>query len=248
MGADWSDVLRELDLWAKAGQIARLWLRDDDAISTTPALDRLMELSAKHHTPILLGVIPMLARPCLVQRLAGCPHITVAMHGIWHQNHAMAGQKKQELPPELGRHAILERLRLGRSRLVGLFGEPAGAWYIPPWNRIAPEAAALLPEVGFTALSCFAAAASGIPALAQRNTHVDLMNWQAGRTGKPPSQVAAELARELARARTEGFRPVGVLAHHLDHDENAWRSLASLLEITSAHANATWVTSGDLMD
>ncbi len=247
MDADWIELRRELDLWSAEGRVARLWLRDDDAVSATPALDRLLALSQLHSAPILLGVIPMLARPCLVRALLDCTHITVAMHGIRHENHAAADERKQELPIALGHEAILSRLKLGRARLTGHFGAAAGGWYIPPWNRIVTEAAALLPQTGFKALSCFSGAGHTIPGLSLHNTHLDLISWRTGRIGKPPSRVGAGLAAELALARADGFRPVGVLAHHLDHDAAAWRSLSGLLTVTSCHPAVSWVAADDLL-
>lgn len=248
MEAEWLDVVRELDRWGEAGRVASLWLRDDDAVNATPELDMLLALSADHQTPIMLGVISMKAGQSLVGRLAAEQLVTVAMHGVNHLNNAKAGQKKEELPPALGPEAILTALKLGRARLVELFGASAGSWYIPPWNRIAPEVARLLPQVGCTGLSCFGHANHGTNALTQRNTHVDLIDWGAGRAGKTSRQVAAELSVQLSRARSEDFRPVGVLAHHLDFDGHAWAAMADMLGATKAHPAARWLAAADLGD
>lgn len=244
----WQDVLSELDCWSAQNRTARLWLRDDDAVSSTPALEQLLALSTLHHAPILLGVVPMLARRCLGERLARCPAVTVAMHGIWHRDHAAAGQKKEELPLQRGRQTIIDALTQGRTRLLRIFGEPAGFWYIPPWNRISRDVAGLLPGIGFAGLSCFAQTDHGIAGLAQRNTHLDLIDWKAARAGKPPHAMATELAAELARARAEGFRPVGVLAHHLAQDDIAWRSLSEMLQVTSGHRAVKWIGADELRD
>lgn len=246
MEADWPDVVRELDRWGEAGRMARLWLRDDDAVTATPALDHLMSLSARHGVPVLLGVIPMLAQQSLARCLLSHPLAAIAMHGVGHFNNAAAGRKKEELPQELGLDAILAALALGRTRLTGLFGPPAATWYIPPWNRIASVVARRLPEAGFAGLSCFANANHGVTELTRRNTHLDLIDWRAGRVGKPTRQVAAELSVQLALARREDFRPVGVLTHHLDHDAQAWASLAGILAATQSHPAARWMAVGDL--
>ena len=41
----WDRLSIELDAWSAAGRAAEFWWRDDDAIDTTPALDRLLSLS-----------------------------------------------------------------------------------------------------------------------------------------------------------------------------------------------------------
>jgi peptidoglycan/xylan/chitin deacetylase (PgdA/CDA1 family) len=246
MRADWLDVIAELDHWGDAGQLARLWLRDDDAVSATPALDDMLSLIERHGAPVLFGVIPMLADESLVQRLARSARASVAMHGITHVNRAAAGQKKQELPPEIDRGTLIAELERGRERLLRLFGPSAGGWYIPPWNRISPQVARALPLAGFVALSCFGATDHGVDGLIQRNTHVDLIDWGAGRSGKPARRVAAELVAALVWARIEGYRPVGVLTHHLDHDASATASLSGLLETIDAHPAARWIAADEL--
>src|SRR4029450_2060394 len=61
----WPDLDAELDAWAKAGRRAPLWWRDDDAARTTPALERLLALHARHGVPLALAVIPGRAEPSL---------------------------------------------------------------------------------------------------------------------------------------------------------------------------------------
>lgn len=244
-----ADALKaELDRWGEAEREARLWLRDDDAVEPTPALDRLLGLIRDHDVPCLLAVIPTLATEALAERVAGEPLLRAAMHGISHANHAPAGRKSEETPAERGLDRIRDELSIARTRLLSLFGEAAGRWYVPPWNRIGREAAALLPMIGFRAISAFGSqplAAS--PALAELNTHVDLMDWKGGRIGRAFPAVAADLARELALARTEGFRPVGLLAHHLAHDAEAWRTLDAVLRLVERHRGARWHAADDLL-
>ncbi|MGO7418364.1 polysaccharide deacetylase, partial [Rhizobium ruizarguesonis] len=38
----WDPLRRELDLWQAAGRVARFWLRDDDAVEPTLALEMLI--------------------------------------------------------------------------------------------------------------------------------------------------------------------------------------------------------------
>jgi hypothetical protein len=246
-GADFAVVMQELDHWSSAGQPARLWLRDDDAHQPTPALDRLLGCLAIHRTPCLLAVIPQLAGGALASRLASEPLVHVAVHGARHINHAPPGRKSEETPDERGFAVNMADLKEARARLCELFGPSAGDWYVPPWNRIGSATAAGLPGLGFRAVSTFRTRHLGVPGLRELNTHVDLMDWKGGRTGKSAGDVATELASELARARAESFRPVGILAHHLVHDETAWSTLGAMLDCVHAHPAARWQTADALV-
>ena len=51
----------ELQHWQEAGQRPRLFLRDDDAISDTPALRRLIGLCEQHNVPLLLAAVSVVS-------------------------------------------------------------------------------------------------------------------------------------------------------------------------------------------
>ncbi|TGT79958.1 polysaccharide deacetylase, partial [Mesorhizobium sp. M8A.F.Ca.ET.161.01.1.1] len=95
----WQPLVEELARWQRAGRKADFWLRDDDAVDPTPALDRLLDLTDEFAVPVTLAVIPALTDEKLVAQLDGAPHATVAIHGWAHRNHAPGDQKKQELGP-----------------------------------------------------------------------------------------------------------------------------------------------------
>ncbi len=44
-------LYRELQRWRDAGRVARLWLRDDDAIEPTAALERLLAETKNYGIP-----------------------------------------------------------------------------------------------------------------------------------------------------------------------------------------------------
>src|SRR5882762_9167952 len=77
----WRSLDAELDLWAAQGRIARLWLRDDDAVEPSPALDRLLAVCNGHGVPLLLAIIPAGAGLALAQRLAGEANVLPCQHG-----------------------------------------------------------------------------------------------------------------------------------------------------------------------
>src|SRR5579872_2203932 len=154
----WGALEAELDIWQSAGRTASFWWRDDDAITRTRALDRLLALS--EDAPIALAVVPGYAERALAERLADIPAVTVLQHGWRHINHAPAGERKSELGAHRPLGQRLEQLRLGWERLRSLFGPRALGVLVPPWNRIAPDLVARLPELGLHGLSISGARSS----------------------------------------------------------------------------------------
>jgi hypothetical protein len=73
--ANWADLAAELDRWEKAGRVADLWWRDDDAVAATPQLDALLHLAGE--VPVALAVIPALARPELAEAVRGRPGVAL---------------------------------------------------------------------------------------------------------------------------------------------------------------------------
>ena len=222
----------ELARWRRAGLTPRIWLRDDDATRPTAALDRLLALTNLYRAPVLLAIIPEPAERSLAGRLAGEALVTPAVHGCAHRNHAPPDAKKTELTENAsGRDVgcVVGELASGRARLRDHYGTRLSPMLVPPWNRISPAVAAEIAAVGFSALSLFGwvETAGGLPHL---NTHVDLMDWRSGRIGHRPAGVTATLAARLAEARLRGGAPVGLLTHHLVHDDTAWSVLGTLLE------------------
>lgn len=244
--ADWEDVRTELDRWSAAGRNACLWVRDDDAMAPTPELERLLRLLSRHRLPALLSVIPMRAEPTLPAMIGGFPLVEIAMHGAWHRNHAPVGRALEETAPDRGRSVIVAELADARTRLRDLFGTSAGRWYVPPWHRISARVAELLPDLGFEGLSTFDTMRHGCPRLVERNTHVDLIDWDGGK-GRSVEAVARALATALAHARADGARPLGILTHHLEHDETAWSALAALLAVTTGHPAVRWISPSSML-
>lgn len=232
-------LLAELDRCAGEGRRFTFWLRDDDAVTTTPALDRLMSLAATFDIPLVLAVIPVPAEPELARSLAGA-RTRVALHGFAHANHAGPGEKKQELGPHRPTDAVLDELARGRDRLDALFPGRTAAMLVPPWNRIAADLIAHLPGLDLRWLSAFGPEPPFAPAdnLMQIDCQLDIMDWRARRS-HPADALAARLT-ELVRQRRRNPGPIGILTHHLVHDEAAWTFLAELFRLTAGHGAATW--------
>src|SRR6187455_2517934 len=96
MQADWSLLTKELSLWSKAGLTPQLWLRDDDAVAPSQALDRLLALCDRYDTPLVLAVIPEPTGEELADHLHDNTLVSIAVHGWRHLNYAPADEKKQE--------------------------------------------------------------------------------------------------------------------------------------------------------
>lgn len=235
--ADWAPLIAALDDWHATGAVARFWLRDDDAVEPTPALERLLALSSVHRVPMTLAVIPAHADPALVPIVIDHPDVSVALHGWSHDNHAPQGEKKQELGSHRPAGMVVDELGAGLDRLLDLFGEGFVPVLVPPWNRIDKG---LLPElagVGIRALSVFGPEKPG--AVASINTHADIMDWHGTRGCRPTADIVADVVRRMDEMpRTGGT--MGLLTHHLVHDEAAWQFIEGMFAATSGHPACRW--------
>lgn len=236
-------VLAALDRFQQGGRTARFWLRDDDAVAPTAALDRYLALTSRAGVPVTLAVIPQDTGAALDVRLAGEADVTVALHGWSHVNHAGPGEKKQEL----GRHRpvdlVISELKAGFETLSDLHEDRFIPMLVPPWNRISPDILPHLQPLGLTCLSVFGPEKPG--PLPQINTHVDVMDWHGTRGGRDAAVLLSEVALRL-ETMAEG-QSVGILTHHLVHDAAVGVFLEQLVALTSGHAGCAWVSARDLM-
>lgn len=246
----WQALAHELDHWSASGRTIGLWLRDDDTVAPSPALDRLSDLAERFAAPVLLAIIPLLAEPALATALRRMPLLRPCQHGSSHRNHAPAGSKKSEFGAERAAVDVDADIAQGQHSLTDLLGDTVLPIFVPPWNRIAQSHAARLDALGFAGLSCFRdyrLGPDGGPRLL--NTHVDIMDWHGGRIGRPAADILAELVALLAeRRRNEaGDSELGLLLHHRDHDETAWSVLSDILAVTAAHPAVRMIDPGQLV-
>lgn len=233
---------RALDARAARGAPVRLWWRDDDATAPTPALNRLLDIAARYGVPVTLAVIPQTTGPALAQRLDSAPLANVAVHGWSHANHAPATEKKQELGAHRPAEVVLRELSDGLHKLSDLHGQRMVPVLVPPWNRIAPSVLQGLESTGFRVASVFGRAEA--EPLPQINTHVDLIDWRGTRGGRPVPDLMADLVATLAQP---GDEPIGILSHHLVHDDAAWTFLEVLFKATRDHPGCRWAGLHDLL-
>lgn len=242
----WTLLRDELDAWAEAGRSATLWWRDDDAVTWTPALYRLVQMGRAASVPLALAVIPAEADSRLSARLLREPHVRVLQHGYTHRNHAGSGEKKSEYASLRTLPEMTVDLCLGWLRLAELFGGQALPVLVPPWNRMAAAGVAALAGLGYRGLSMFGPRRRDHEdiGLAWINTHVDIVDWRGGRGFVGEQRALDALVGHLRMRRlgqVDAAEPTGVLTHHLDHDDGCWTFLERLVAATGRHPAAQWL-------
>ena len=239
--AQMTPLLHALNKRKNAGKPVKFWLRDDDAVQPTKPLEDLLTLTTRYAIPLTLAVIPAHSTNALAQRLVKDNNVAVAVHGWSHHNHAPVDEKKQEL----GLHRPLDEIRSELARGYTVLAERYAANFVPllvpPWNRIDPAIVKELPELGFQGLSTFGVATAG--SFATVNTHVDIIDWKGTRGGRDVNELVDELVETIERTQI----PIGILTHHLVHDDAAWQFLQQLFSITSTHNGAKWVPVNNLL-
>jgi len=222
--AAWAPAGNALDRAAAGGRTVRFWLRDDDCVAVTPALDRLTALCSAAGMPILLAVIPESAEPGLADWVAVHPAVTPCQHGFAHRNHAAPGERACELAGTRSVGSVLDELERGRARLRAMFGRRASDILVPPWNRIDADLVAHLPRLGFRALSTFGPTPEQDAGIRRLDSDLDIIDWRHGRVGRPLDDLSRKLAGLVALQDV-----VGILTHHLAHDATAWAALEEML-------------------
>lgn len=238
-------LLEALSQWSDAGRVATFWLRDDDAVIPTPALERLLTITGRFNIPATLAVIPAGTGEALAGRLAGEADISVAVHGWSHTNYAMRDKKKQELGTDRPMELVLGELHRGFETLRALHPARFVPLLVPPWNRIDASLVPHLRMLGFRALSVYGPEKQA--ALPLVNTHVDVMDWHGTRGGRDAAELVAEIVARLSDMAEHGGS-MGLLTHHLVHDEAVWSFLEGLFAATAGHPACRWVPVSDLID
>ncbi len=235
----------EIDFWRAEDRKVRFFLRDDDAVSDTPPLRKLVELSKRSDTPILLAIIPKMADKSLAKLVQETPLVTPAAHGYAHISHTPQGYKPCELDRFRPLEVVIEEMKAARAKLAGLVGEGISALLVPPWNRIHEEIIPHVGDAGFAGISAKGWQRDPTP-VPMVNVHMDIIHWSGGVTGRDREWIYLNLAENLEAARKSGWKPVGILTHHLVHDDRAWDSLEAIFEIAK-QCEAKWIAADDLL-
>ena len=228
---DWTLLDTALKNMRDRGREPVLWWRDDDAAEATPQLDRLLGLAETFGAEIGIAAVPSKVHLSLAERLREQPGASILVHGYAHANHAPGTEKKAEFGPARDVAVMESEVRAGLRHLKGICG---------PVLRIRP---ALEPDSagthsasargGYVGLSTFRDRPSAQPApgLRQVNAHLDPIDWHGSRSLADVPALVAVLADAIrGRALRPGpIEPLGLLTHHLVHDEAIWSFCEELL-------------------
>jgi hypothetical protein len=261
MDDHWDPVRRELEIWSQRGLRARFWVRDDDAHELTAQLERLQSLASQHNIIVGLAIIPGKLRENLRNYVrSGHSHFHPMCHGWKHVNY---GPKTR--PAEFGRDRPLASLIEDAQWAYTSFTHSFRAQqpiFVPPFNRATLAFIRALPQIGFAAFSSMPSTyerqwvglqarfnsgmAISMPRLApvpRIDVHVDPIDW-IERTALDRRIIATNIVRQLRARRNSGKytgAPIGLLTHHLDHDEAIWRVCSELLALLRPHKAVEFV-------
>jgi hypothetical protein len=230
----WWRLGLELGRWRRAGQRPVLWWRDDDAREVTPQFRRLLVHVTRADLPLCLAVIPEGLDPELCAVVAPYVRIAVLQHGVTHLNAAGAFPSEFAFTDEPKK--VAQRLAEGWSRLDG-FARRLPV-YVPPWNTLTPNVMAALAQSGHRRVSAW----NGLAQPGRVDAHLDLLRWRGGPrfAGREPILGRLTALLEWRRRRRLWDEPIGLLTHHLVHDEAAWRFLDELLLFRPLQEDVQW--------
>lgn len=250
---DWHPLQDELQTWQADNLRLPLWWRDDDAVTVTPELDQLVAMADELELPVHLAVIPRDADADLATYVRGNPWLVPVVHGWAHQNHAPATEKKAEFRLHRPVMDVVADAQRGMVRLQDMFGDQLCPMFVPPWNRISPEIAEHLPDLGLRILSTATPrkARLAVPGMEQINTHLDPIDWKGSRGLMPPEVLVArtvDLLRDRREGRADNSEPFGVLTHHLVHDPDIWAFTRDILRHLLDGPGYVWTATEVLKD
>ena len=234
-----AQLAHELGVWRRAARTARLWWRDDDTRGASPALHRLLALADRHAAPLTLAVIPNLGDGEIGDLARARPQLAIIQHGVDHVNRR-SGPPAGEFPYDWSVITLVRCLREGWSQLERLPG--ARKVFAPPWNDVHPNLALALSVGGYAGWSAWGELATR-GETPRVDAHVDLLRWRGGARFRGAERFAAGLCAALRKRRRAGLwdAPIGVLTHHQDHDEAAWRHLEAFLAWSQRSSVFTWL-------
>jgi hypothetical protein len=227
----------ELARWKAHGRAPVFWWRDDDARRPTPALDRLLALSVRFQAPITLAAVPDGDIAALARACRATPGAELAIHGFRHENRAPPGWPSGEVNDLDHLTDVLSDLdtAMGVFRRAGV----TPRLFVPPWNNAHPilKQALGLRGVGLSGYGDLRGQAEP----GRLDAHLDVMRWRPKPRFKGAVKFLLRTRRLLTERRMKAMwdEPLGLLTHHLDHDENAWRFLEAFLAVAKPAARAS---------
>ena len=235
----WQILSAELDEWRPGSAI--FWWRDDDAASATPALRRLLDMRDRFHVPLAIAAVPARFESSLASLVAELPPVAILVHGWNHQNHAPASAPAAELGSGRGADGVQADLSRGLTLLQKACGASLLPVLVPPFSQLHPSLVGAVRNAGFEAISM---TGDFVPLpLKSRNVHADISDWRTG-TAADARVVIGTLVAALKLRRLGLLRqsvPLGLLTHHLAHDEATWKLTERMLAHVTAHPAVRFV-------
>lgn len=212
----------ELANWRRAWRTPLLWWRDDDCRTAGPGLERLLRV--RGDIPLTLAVIPDGDLASLASRLGTATGVSLAQHGVDHENRLPAGGPRSEFTEDVTQSAVDAAVADGRARMEAAGLKPIT--FVPPWNEPSNRQIDAIRAAGYTSYST-GARGKPLVALAHIGAEVDILRWKGEPHFRGRWRVfnALRIQLELRRAAGAFDEPVGILTHHLVHDEDAWSFL-----------------------
>lgn len=236
----------ELAAWAQDGHTLSLWWRDDDARGPTPRLDRLLAISERNKVPVALAVVPSVENRELAKRIKGFRGVTVVQHGIDHVNRATANERRaREMATAWGAQNIAARIEATRElrrmpNWVPLF--------VPPWDHAHACLDTALRTTGFMGRSGGGVLQS--EGLVTIDAHLEVLRWKGGARFRGEGRFMHRLVRlccERRRAR-QWTKPIGIVTHHLQHDEASWKFLERFVPWARCNSAIVWRSLPELLE
>jgi hypothetical protein len=209
--------------------VATIFFRADDVAIPSAKQNHLLELFARHDTPLCAAIVPAWFNQSrwdtICRHVHGKHHLFAwHQHGWNHHNHQPAGEKKQEFGPAATLLQKRQNIVRGRDKLVAIVGEHFLPVFTPPWNRLDQDTLHILKELGFRAISRYRGAKlPSLPGLPDLAANVDL------HTRKEVSADAGwqALLSEFDQALATGL--AGLMIHHQRMNAAAFAFLVALL-------------------
>lgn len=262
------DARRELDIWADSNLKAKFWVRDDDAFEPSPDLERLRDVAARFDTRIGLAVIPGMVTPGLREFLAeNDRHFYPMPHGWKHINYNR-GRKPAEFGPDRPISSMIADAEFALQLFKECFSSSQPI-FVPPFNRITPALVRALPGVGYAGVSLMPNQLEwkllrlgsrvlwrGVVRMTEFKSgpridvHLDIIDWKA-RTAQKRKIISDLLVQQL-RGRRLGLlppdAPIGLLTHHLAHNEDIWQAIDDILGFLRSHKAVEFIDVGRWID
>ncbi|MBO9709504.1 MAG: polysaccharide deacetylase family protein [Caulobacter sp.] len=226
----------ELARWKAEGRAPVYWWRDDDARAPSPALDRLLELSRRFEAPVTLAAVPDIDLGPLARACEASGGVELAIHGFRHRNRAPEGRPSGEVNDQDHLTDIVAELATAIRAFRRAGVEPR--LFVPPWNNAHPTLVKALALHGLE-LSCYGGMREE-DSPARLDAHLDVMRWKPVPRFRGALKFLLRARRQLVERRLKHLwdEPVGLLTHHLDHDEPTWRFLEAFLQAARPTARA----------